>query len=127
MEELTANVNWLAVGVGTVAAYGLGMLWFSPMLFGKVWAKGSHDITPPESLPIAAMLWQLLGTFLLAWLVGVTAKNEALLTIVLALICFAILQAAGGLFSQKSKGAASVDAGYVVAMGVIMIVAQGVF
>ena len=37
MEDFGA-VNWLAVGVGTVAAFMVGWLWYSPLLFGKKWA-----------------------------------------------------------------------------------------
>ena len=27
-------MNWAAVVVGTIAAFGLGMIWFSPRMFG---------------------------------------------------------------------------------------------
>ena len=40
MAEITANVNWLAVIVGAIVAYLLGMLWYSPKLFGTTWAAG---------------------------------------------------------------------------------------
>ncbi|MDX8348520.1 hypothetical protein SLH49_11025 [Cognatiyoonia sp. IB215446] len=39
-----ALVNWLAVGVGTIGAFVLGMVWFSPVMVGKGWATGSHNI-----------------------------------------------------------------------------------
>ena len=45
-----ALMNWAAVVVGTIAAFGLGMIWFSPRMFGKGWAEGSHNIQPPPSL-----------------------------------------------------------------------------
>ena len=32
-----SNINYLAVGVAAVAAFGLGALWYSPLLFGKRW------------------------------------------------------------------------------------------
>jgi hypothetical protein len=32
-------VNYLAVIVAAVVAYGLGALWYSPLLFGKLWMK----------------------------------------------------------------------------------------
>ena len=35
MEELTLNVNWLAVTAGTILSYTLGMFWFSPKMFGN--------------------------------------------------------------------------------------------
>ena len=44
--ELPANLNWPAVLLGTALAFGLGMVWFGP-LFGRSWAAGSHNITPP--------------------------------------------------------------------------------
>ena len=64
-----ANLNWLAVAAGTIAAFGLGMIWFSPVMFGKAWAKGS----------------------------------------------------------QKSAPAVLIDAGYILAGGALMIMAQAVF
>jgi Protein of unknown function (DUF1761) len=127
LEEVVTGVNWLAVIVGTVVAFGLGMLWFSPKMFGKKWAEGSHNIQPPESPPIGAIIVQFIGTFLMAWLVGITAKNNALLTIIVAIFAIAILQAAAGMFGQKSRYAVWVDAGYVIAMGIIMIIVQGIF
>lgn len=32
-----SNINYLAVGIAAVAAFGLGALWYSPVLFGKRW------------------------------------------------------------------------------------------
>jgi len=119
------GVNWLAVGIGTALAFGLGMIWFSPLLFGKAWAKGSHGISAPDAPPLAAMGMQLLGTFLLALVVGLTATTEALLSAILAISAAAVLQLASGLFSQKSTVAALIDGGFVVAMGIIMIGVQG--
>jgi len=33
------NINWAAVGTATIMGYVLGALWYSPILFGKVWMK----------------------------------------------------------------------------------------
>jgi biotin transporter BioY len=33
-----SEINWIALIVATVAAYGLGALWYGPV-FGKVWQK----------------------------------------------------------------------------------------
>ena len=38
MGELTMGVSWLGVIVGAVAAFLVGWLWYSPVLFGKRWA-----------------------------------------------------------------------------------------
>jgi hypothetical protein len=36
-----ANINWLAVVVSTLAAFFIGFIWYSPLLFAKVWMKAS--------------------------------------------------------------------------------------
>ncbi|WP_299727442.1 DUF1761 domain-containing protein [uncultured Tateyamaria sp.] len=120
-----ALMNWAAVVVGTIAAFGLGMLWFSPKLFGKAWAAGSHDITTPDSPPILAMIIQFAGTALLALVVGITETNQAIMTAIGAIMAVALIVAGMDLFSQKSGKATMIDAGYVVAAGVVMILAQG--
>jgi len=120
-------INWLAVAVGTVATFVLGMLWFSPRLFGKVWATGSHNIQPPASPPVMAMTIQLVATFLLALVVGMTETIGALLVAIAAILAVGLFVAGMDLFSQKSGKATVIDAGYVVASGALMIVAQGIF
>jgi len=49
------------------------------------------------------------------------------MTAILVVLTIAVLMIAGGLFSQKNRYAISVEAGFVVAMAIIMIVCQGVF
>ncbi len=124
---MLANLNWPAVLVGTVLAFGLGMLWFGPWLFGKGWAAGSHGITPPAQVPVAAVTIQLVGTFLMALVIGITEATQALGLALLAIATIAVLQLAASMFGQKSRYAALVDAGFVLAMGVIMIGAQAMF
>jgi hypothetical protein len=126
MDEITANVNWIAVIVGAVLAYLLGWLWYSPKLFGRKWAEGVGLKSAPERLPIAAMTAQAIGTFLLSWVVGVTAANNALLTVILVVATIVALMLAGSLFTLKSSYAMLTEAGFVVAMAVVMIAVQGI-
>lgn len=126
MDAILVDVNWTATIIGAVVAFALGMLWFGP-LFGRAWAAGSHGITAPKSPPLAAMALQGLGTFLMAWLIGATAGIDALVTAIVATFGIAALQAAGALFSQKTPAAAAIDGGFVVAMGAVMILCQGLF
>lgn len=118
-------VNWLAVVAGTVAAFALGMAWFSPSMFGKRWASGSQDIQTPEKPPVFAMIVQFIGTFCLALVVGLTETSGALLTAIFAILAAALMVAGMDLFSQKSQKATMIDAGYILAGGVLMILAQG--
>jgi len=34
-----SNINYLAVATATVASFALGALWYSPVLFSKIWQK----------------------------------------------------------------------------------------
>ena len=128
MNELIQGVNWLAVIVGFFVSFLLGWLWFSPKLFGKKWALGVGVEMNEDSKPAPlSMVLQASGTFLLAWLVGITAASNALLTILMIMLAFICLQAASGLFCKKSPYAIVVEAGYIFIMTLIMIVCQGVF
>jgi hypothetical protein len=127
MSELTTNVNWLAVIIGFALAFALGWLWYSPKLFGVKWAEGvGLDPKGPDRLPVAAMVFQAAGTFLLSWLVGVTAANNALLTIILTALTIMVLMAAGGFFTRKSGYAILAETGFVAAMVIVMILVQGI-
>lgn len=119
-----ADMNWAAVALGAMAAYALGMLWFSPKMFGKSWAAGSHHIQPPASPPGMAMIIQFIGTVTLAFVVGMTETNEAIMTAIGAILAVALIVAGMDLFSQKSAKATLIDAGYVVAGGALMILSQ---
>ena len=119
MDEL----NWTAIFAGTVLAFGLGLLWFGP-IFGRIWALGSHNIQPPQRPPLLAMGLQLTGTFLLALVVGLTEVRGDIWAALAAVAALTCLQAAGGIFSQKSLGASFVEGGFVLAMGFLMIAAQ---
>jgi hypothetical protein len=127
MTEITANVNWLAVAVGFVLSFALGWLWYSPKLFGPKWAEGV-GVKPGDakSMPMAPMILQAIGTFLLAWLVGVTAAGNALATIILVAITFMVLQAASGKFTGKSDYAIGTEVGFIAAMVLLMIIVQGI-
>jgi multidrug transporter EmrE-like cation transporter len=127
MTELTANVNWLAVIIGFVLSFLLGWLWYSPKLFGTKWAEGvGVKMGEASAMPMAPMVLQAVGTFLLSWLVGITAASNALATIILITITIMVLMAAGAQFTRKSSYAMWTEVGFVAAMVVLMIVVQGI-
>lgn len=127
MQEITANVNWLAVIVGAIVAFLAGWLWYSPLLFGKKWAEGvGVELGAASEMPVGAMVTQIIGIFLLAWVFGVTAANEALLTIILVVLALAALIFSGGMFAKKSMYAVYTESGFIIVMGVILFLAQAV-
>jgi len=128
MEELTAGVSWLGVVAGAVVSFLLGWLWYSPKAFGVKWAEGTGvELGTSSNMPIAALVSQAAGLFLMSWFVGVTAVSNALLTVILATVAFTVLGYSGGLFGRKSGYARNVDAGYWIICLVIMILCQGIF
>lgn len=127
MNELTEGVNWLAVIIGTVLSFILGWAWYSPLLFVKKWMEGINVKPNPDAkMPASAMIVQLLGTFMLSWLVGITAAHNALATILLIFATIIALIIANGIFVSKSNYAIATEAGFVAAMAVVMIGVQAI-
>ncbi|MEO6013150.1 MAG: DUF1761 domain-containing protein [Devosia sp.] len=56
-------VNWLAVIVAAVAMFGLGAVWYSPLLFVKPWARAAG--LSRDGSPGANFIYVMLGSFVL--------------------------------------------------------------
>ncbi|MEX0624785.1 DUF1761 family protein [Saccharospirillum sp.] len=127
MEDFSA-VSWLAVLTGTVVAFLVGWAWYSPSVFGKKWAEGSGvSLGSAQSMPVFAMVSQLVALLLLAMVIGLTATIDALFTAILTILAVAVFVSSMAAFVKKSAYAIAVDAGYVIVAGIVMIVAQGIF
>ena len=127
MVELTEGVNWLAVIIGTILSFIWGWAWYSPLLFVKKWMEGLNiKPNPGAEMPVAPLVVQLVGTFLLAWLVGITAAHNALATIILIVAAIIVLIIANGMFASKGSLAIAIEAGFIAAMAVVMIAVQGI-
>lgn len=125
LEQITEGVNWLAVGAGTIASLLLGGLWYSRRLFGRKWAKAvGLDPANAGAMPMGALFFQLLATLLLACVVGVTETRQDLFEMILVVLTIAAFIVANGLFARKGQDAIIVEAGFVLAMGAVMFLAQ---
>ncbi|GAA6207702.1 hypothetical protein NBRC116601_09950 [Cognatishimia sp. WU-CL00825] len=121
-------LNWTAIIVGTLVAFFVGWLYYSPKVLGHTWALGSRiDPNPPAKMPVMAMSLQIVALFLLAIVIGLTAQIEALGTAIAAILAAATLVMAQDAFSEKNKAAVLIDGGFIVLAGIIMIVCQGIF
>lgn len=65
------HTNYLAIVIAVVAHFILGFLWYTP-LFGKAWAKElgikmEPGQKPPAGLLIRGMIFNLIGNFLMAF------------------------------------------------------------
>jgi hypothetical protein len=124
--ENFAEINWLAVAVGTVVAFLVGWAWYSPRVFGKKWAEGSGvALGSAASMPVLAMVSQFAALLMLALVVGVTETSNSLYTAILAILTVAVFTLSSGAFVKKSGYAMAVDTGYIIVAGALMIAAQG--
>lgn len=125
MSDVAANVNWIAVAVGTVVSFLLGWLWYSPALFGKKWAAGvGVDLGSASTIPAMALVTQLAATFSLAWLIGLAVGRHGFIVDILIVAMPVLFIVSNGLFAKKSGYAIAVEAGFIVAMGLVMNVVQ---
>ena len=130
------DVNWLAIIVAAIAAFAIGALWYSPMLFGRQW-MAAHGHTPEK---LAAMQSSMGKTYafsfityvimamviaLLAALTGAASAAQGIVLAVLAWLGFGFTIGLNtNLYSDKPAGAFMIDAGYqfihVILMGAII-------
>jgi hypothetical protein len=71
-----ADVSWIGVVVAAIASFVIGGLWYSPLMFTRVWqreARVSENVQGRSMAMIftAAFALQLLGALLLAAFIGV--------------------------------------------------------
>ena len=75
------EINWLAVAASVAAAFSVGLVWFSPPLFGRFWAKQvaryagipENEIISGASRPSALAPW-LGSIFVTAVVMGTTVE-----------------------------------------------------
>lgn len=127
MEALFTDVNWLAVCVGAVAAFLVGWLWYSDKMFGIKWREGIGIAPDDQTSMMPAMIAQIVGTALLAWVIGITETTDAIYFAILIAFTIAAIVKANGLYAQKSKYAISVEVGYILVMVIVMILAHAIF
>ncbi len=123
-----AEINWLSVIVATLAAFGLGSLWYSPVLVGKAWqteVKLSDEDIKDANMPMifgGAFFLNFIAAIVLDMFLG----KEATLTfgfIAGLLVALAWISTALGinyLFTRKSFKLFLIDAGYFLIYYAIM-------
>jgi hypothetical protein len=128
LQTALSNINWLSVIVATIAAFILGSLWYSPVLFGKVWQKelGLSD----EKIKNANMAVIFGTSFVLEFIAALVLEmflgpdaNVVTGIIAGALVGIAWIATAIGtnyLFARKSFRLFLIDSGYFVVFFIVM-------
>jgi len=74
-----ANINYVAVLVAWILHTVLGLIWFSPRLFGKAWSGlTGKELKPAKQWIIPGFLGHLVMILILAILIQLTNSNTAL-------------------------------------------------
>ena len=124
MTILGVPINLLAVLVAAVATFVLGGLWYSPLLFGKVWVR-AHGYTPEKmesmragvgrSYAVSFLCYLVMAT-VMALLIGSTDTVTTLGGVRLGALCWlgfaATIGLTANLFSDKPLATYLLDAGY---------------
>lgn len=126
------HINYLAVVVAAVAAFAIGGLWYSPLLFAKQWVK-AHGYTDEQVKEMqkgagkayaVSILCQLLIALAIAVLVGYLRLTLGVQGLKLALLIWAGFAFPLGLmanvFSNKRITVFYIDAAYQLVYLLIM-------
>ena len=121
-------VNWLAIIVAAVAAFGVGAIWYSPLLFTKAWIRESgvdearaRNATMPLLMGTSFLL-VLLATFVFAAFLGpnVNVGSGALYGFLAGLFWVTGYLGVNYLFEGRSFMLFLINGGYNVASFTVM-------
>ena len=120
-------INYVAVGAATILNMGIGMAWYSPALFGDIWAKGINFKGQPQMGASHLLQGLAVGLFIalgLAYLLDQQAVFGVYDAICAATIVWASFVVPahynGVIWAQKPLSVFLIDAGYyLVSFGAI--------
>ena len=133
-----SDVNFLAVGLATVLTFGLGALWYSPLLFAKTWMAG-HGYTEADieamqasagtNYAISFVCWFVMATMLamIAPHFGDSPGTIFGVGLHLWLGFSATVGLTNNRFSNRPVSVWLIDAGYQIASIAIMSVVLGLW
>ena len=133
-----SDVNFLAVGLATVLTFGLGALWYSPLLFAKAWMAGhGHTQADIETLQasigpnyaISFVCWFVMAAMLamIASHFGDSPGTIFGVGLHMWLGFSATVGLTGNRFSNKPLSVWLIDASYQIASIAIMSVVLGMW
>ena len=128
LQTAFSNINWLSVIVASLAAFAIGALWYSPVLFGKAWQKElklSDEDIKNANMPLIfglSFIFMFIAAFVMDMFLGI---NATLATGIAAgiLVSVAWIFTSIGityLFARKSFRLIFIDSGYFIVYFVVM-------
>jgi hypothetical protein len=128
-------INWLSVLIAALAAFITGSVWYSPVLFGKIWQKEVNFKEEQRSrmnmpvLFVTVFVLQFVAAFFLKMFIGTSATMERGLVIglIVSLAWISTALAINSLFTFKSFTLFLIDSGYYLVMFLIMGLILGIW
>lgn len=122
------SINWISVLVASLAAFAIGGLWYSPLLFSKIWQRelklSDEDIKSSNMALIfgTTFLLNVVGAVFLDMLIGPEAcwMNGLVTGLLVGLAWISTSLGINYLFGRKSLTLFLIDAGYFVVFYAIM-------
>ena len=126
------QVNYLAVGVAALATIFIGALWYSPLLFHKIWVKAhgysEEKVEQMRKTAGRAFVVSLFCYVVMAFVFAVfvsyadvsTVLQGALLGFFVWIGFLATLGLTAHMFSEKPLATYLIDAGYQLTYAVVM-------
>lgn len=104
------DLNVLAIVVAAIFAFGFGSLWYSPVIFGKRWARltgqgegmGSPGPRQMVTLVIIALISAVALAAFVSWSGATSAGEGALIGVIVAVGFLATMTVNMGLFERRS-------------------------
>lgn len=133
--EYIQNLNVWAILAGTISAFVLGGIWYSPPIFGKVWMREAGIKDPKMKKGHSVMVYSLsfilclIAAAVFAFILGPDPMLElAIATGAVIGLCFvATSYGINYLFSGKSLKLFLIDAGYHVVKFVLFGLIMGLW
>lgn len=123
VETLLTSIEWVPVLVSFVLAFALGWLWYSPVLFLKPWANAlGIDTNGPKKDMIKPLFPQAFGTLLLAIITNMAAQDGHVGHAVMVAFTAAFFVMASNLYKSPKCAPPRIEAGYILAMVLVMVV-----
>jgi len=131
--EALAHANWWAILVAAVAAFALGGIWYSPILFAKIWMKETGvtaDSAKGRNVAMAfggTFVLQIVAAAFLAILIGPmgTIKSGAIAGFLIGVCFVATAIGTNYLYEGKSFKLYLINTGYAVGLLTIMGIILG--
>jgi len=130
-----AEISWLSVIVAALAAFAIGGLWYSPVLFGDIWAKElklSSEELKKANMPLifgTTFVLNIIAAMVLDIFIGQqsTLLSGLMYGLIVAVAWVSTSLGINYLFSRKSLKLFFIDAGYFLVFFPIMGAILGVW